>query len=54
MAQTREQVEAELQAYKDANNDWMNVKWKTNAVAGYNNRLASFPAAGAPFFPPSD
>ena len=54
MAQTKEQFEAELQAFKDANIDWMNVEWKTNAVTGYNNRLASFSAAGNTFFLPSD
>ena len=53
MAQTKEQFEAELQAFKDANIDWMNVEWKTNAVTGYNNRLASFSAAGNTFFLPS-
>jgi hypothetical protein len=43
MAQTKEQVEQELQAFKNVNPDWMTVEWKSITVTGFNNHLASFP-----------
>jgi hypothetical protein len=42
MSQTREQIEQELQAYKNANVDWMNDVTKGQIIASYNNRLANF------------
>jgi hypothetical protein len=42
MSQTKEQIEQELQSFKDANLDWRSVEWKSNTVTGFNNRLATF------------
>jgi len=42
MSQTKEEIEQELQSFKDANLDWRSVEWKSNTVTGFNNRLASF------------
>ena len=42
MSQTKEQIEQELQSFKDANFDWRSVEWKANTVTGFNNRLATF------------
>ena len=41
MSQTKEEIEVELQSFKDANVDWRIVEWKANTVTGFNNRLAS-------------
>lgn len=42
MSQTKEQIEQELQSFKDANPSWMSDAEKRQFVASYNNRLASF------------
>ncbi len=42
MSQTKEQIERELQSFKDKNKDWESVEWKANTVTGFNNRLATF------------
>eukprot|EP01031_Cornospumella_fuschlensis_P034306 gene34306-41521_t len=45
MLQSKKDIEAELQAYKEANPDWMRNLEKGKIVASYNIRLASFQAA---------
>ncbi len=42
MSQTKEQIEDELQSFKNANSDWMTDVVKGQIVASYNNRLATF------------
>lgn len=44
MSQTKEEIEVELQEFKNENPDWKSVEWKSNTVTGFNNRLASFSA----------
>jgi hypothetical protein len=42
MSQTKEQIEQELESFKNENLDWRTIEWKANTVTGFNNRLASF------------
>jgi hypothetical protein len=42
MSRDKEQIEIELQSFKDANHDWRSVEWKSNTVTGFNNLLATF------------
>ena len=42
MSQTKEEIEVELQEFKNEHPDWKSVEWKSNTVTGFNNRLASF------------
>lgn len=42
MPQTKEGLEQELQAFKDANPNWMVDKADRDFVASYNNRLVAF------------
>jgi hypothetical protein len=46
MSQIKEQIENELQSFKNANPDWLTNVEKGQIVASYNNRLASIPPAG--------
>jgi hypothetical protein len=43
MSQTKEQIEDELQSFKDAYPDWLTDVEKGQIVASYNNRLTTFP-----------
>ena len=43
--ETREEIIAELRAYKNFNIDWQQDIEKSKVVASYNNRLASMMAA---------
>ena len=54
MSQTKEEIEAELKAFKDANPGWMANSKDREFVQSYNNRLATFPPPGNDFFLPSD
>lgn len=38
---SKEELEAELQAYKYAHPDWSSLEFKTNYVTSLNNRLAA-------------
>ena len=42
ISQTKEQIEDELQSFKNANSDWLTDVVKGQIVASYNNRLATF------------
>ena len=44
--ETREEIIAELRAYKEFNTDWQQDIEKSKVVASYNNRLASMAAPG--------
>ena len=41
MSQSKEEIEAELRTYKEANPDWWTNLQKGLIVASYNNRLAA-------------
>ena len=44
--ETREEIIAELRAYKKTNTDWQQDIEKSKVVASYNNRLATMAAPG--------
>jgi hypothetical protein len=48
MSQSKIEIEAELQAYKHANPDWLGNLEKGKIVASYNNRLAALPGTISP------
>ena len=43
MAQTKTEIEEQLQRFQELHPDWMTIEWKAQTVASFNNRLASFP-----------
>ena len=42
-AQTKTEIEEQLQSFQELHPDWMTIDWKAQTVASFNNLLASFP-----------